>query len=196
MGSLGVRTVYSDQNGQTATFTLADVKTDADRIELVTPGGGDKLDDCRNTSKFLYASQDRGYEFTMEFAQLVFKPGDPVDQQWLLVAIETINPNDRNASQDYYSFRLDRLTNPPQPIGVGGGLSTDYASRYDATSSIDGVTYTDVLEATWASANPRRLEGANPPPEANWLRVVIARNIGLVQFETADGRVFTRSAGP
>lgn len=64
------------------------------------------------------------------------------------------------------------------------------AGRHDATRTIGTAQYTDVFEVTLQD-----LAVLKPglSSERAWVRAVVARRVGLVQYELRDGRVFTRT---
>ena len=62
--------------------------------------------------------------------------------------------------------------------------------RYDDSRMLGTVTYADVFEVTRVASG---LNAVAPTPDADWVRIVMARDAGLVEYQLRDGPVFTRS---
>jgi hypothetical protein len=173
LGPVGTVVRFVNEAGRVYTLTVekieireqdADEGSSCDRSAIHSLRGGD------------------GHLFLMTFDQEI-RSTAPLDQQRLLmILVAGLLVSGANA---YF------VVNPvSDPLNVRV-LNTGEVLTYSPTRTIRGVTYTDVLEVTTPPGHPGRSPQAGKF-DNTWVRVAVARGVGLLQYELADGQVFTR----
>jgi len=66
-----------------------------------------------------------------------------------------------------------------------------YDKQYHPTYTISGIEYTDVLDADATASTYVAEHLSSHPDDVAWVRVVIAKNIGLIQDESFNGEIYT-----
>ena len=121
------------------------------------------------------------------FINIEDRQGQPIAEQRLLLDITTrVIGQPSPPYAPIYEFALHDLAAPFNSGTYQSGISY----TYDPARTINGVAYSDVLEGSIRRDNSSY--GPLSVPEADWVRIVIARGPGLVQFELRNGQVFTR----
>ncbi len=141
---------------------------------------------CLRTSTLTLTHSDDRITTTWDLVNIEERQGQPIAEQRLTLLVTTsVAAAARPPYPPSYGFRLE---DPADPYNSTSDFGVGHA--YHPTRTIDGVVYSDVLEAS-----VQRSDNEYEPlsiPDADWVRIVIARGVGLVQYELRNGQVFTR----
>ncbi len=169
-----------------SSYTVTDVRVDPERSVSV-PGSSDDEVTCTMRRQQRLVLDGGSAAFVMTFEQIEPRRGTPIAEQTLSLKVRPDTSADALAPLVEYSFRIDQPAAATNAASSGGSTR-----RYDAQRSIGSVNYQDVLEE--ALVDPAKVYASGRTPAAlAWVRVVVARDAGLVQFERLDGSVHTRS---
>lgn len=169
-----------------SSYSVTQVRSDPER-SVSAPGSTDDEVTCTNRWEQRLVLGGASAAFVMTFEQIEPRRGTPPSEQTLQLKVRPDSSADSQAPWVEYAFRVD------QPAAaVNATSSSGSTRRYDAQRALGGVTYQDVLEE--ALVDPAKVYASGRTPAAlAWVRVVVARDAGLVQFERLDGSVHTRS---
>lgn len=177
VGQLGDILRFANANGD-----MIELKLDRTYVSGPQPALGSGDSQCNIDAEYNYTRD--GVDVLWVVLQEVQPGADVPPEDWSLTLFSTVKfPSSVNVVTTRYLLYLSRLPNP------GDG------SVYSPSRTIGGVSYTDVVETgvdrqnTQASVFDPRV-----PNDLAWVRVVYARNVGLVEFELRDGTVFSRVA--
>jgi hypothetical protein len=172
--------------GEIRTLVVSEINTDPPYRETGYAPDAAHLSCLRYFTLTLKGSDSR-ISTEWQFENLEQRQGQPIADQRLTLKVTTsvIGQVD-SPFPPPYNFALENLSDPFN-VSVD---SLNIAHTYYPALTIDGVPYTDVLEASI-----QRNDGRYMPlflPEADWVRIVIARGTGLIQYELRNGQIFTR----
>jgi hypothetical protein len=179
---------FTSRSGELRNLRVTNIETDPPYRETEYAPDASQVSCIRNSTVTL-TGPDIRISTEWEFTNIEDQQGQPIEQQRLLLSVITRVVGQGQTGPPYspsYNFRLHDLADPfNASVGSSGATRAYYPTR-----TINGVSYTDVLEASI-----RRNDASYPPlslPEADWVRIVIARGAGLVQYELRNGQIFTR----
>ena len=81
-------------------------------------------------------------------------------------------------------LELNTTPDPPE------GTTWPSTSEYFPEATISGNVYVDLLQHTFID-NSERFTSGLVDEKAQWVRVLVARDFGLVQYELLNGTVYT-----
>lgn len=176
---IGTNLRFRSSTGEVWNFQLKSVHTDAAGPPSGSESGIGGACTPHQTLRYVRLGANDGMRIVFE----QFVPDSPsVTPPSLDILVKAEPPSGTSMTYVEWSFVIDPLS---------ASVNQSNSRRYDAIRSLEGVRYQDVLEDRPQS--PGDIYGAMPAdPDAAWVRVVLARDIGLLQFELLDGRVFTR----
>jgi hypothetical protein len=177
---------FTSQSGEVRNLRVTNVETEGPYRETESAPDATQVS-CLRNSTITLAGPDTRVSTQWEFTNIEDRQGQPVEDQRLLLSVTTrvIGQTGAPFSPSYF-FRLHNLMDPfNASVDANGALHAYYPTR-----TINGVSYSDVLEESISRDNP--YGGPLALPEADWVRIVIARGVGLVQYELRNGQIFTR----
>ena len=141
---------------------------------------------CVKGAEYRHVADDRSVAWSLRFRQTESRSGQPFENQLLKLDIEVESPPGMDIPDHLFRFPLLSLLD-----SSSNNFTSDTATgRYLASAAIGGTVYTDVLERTLIDRDAlfAREETADA---ARWVRVVVARGAGLVEYELLDGTIYT-----
>jgi len=75
-------------------------------------------------------------------------------------------------------------------LSSAGDNSNPRKITYIPQANINGVSYTDLLEHEFID-NSGRFTRGEVVDDAKWVRMLLAKNVGLLQYELLSGEAFT-----
>jgi hypothetical protein len=176
---------FTSQSGEVRNLRVTNVETEGPYRETQYAPDASQVSCQRDSRLTLTHSDDRVWT-EWEFTNIEDRQGQPIGEQRLLLSVVTgVVGQTGPPYSPGYVFTLEDLADPFNASVDSGGI----VHAYYPTRTINGVSYSDVLE----SSIPR--DGRYGPlalPAADWVRIVIARGVGLVQYELRNGQIFTR----
>ena len=138
--------------------------------------------ECELTSEHTYASLELGTTLSLQFRQIDIVGISPGDQG-LGLYTEISDSDDRGG----FGFRFD-LSNLAAEQSPDNGFS--HTLRYFESKEFGQTVYPDVSEYTQSPDS--FVFVSNAPVETRLSRMAISKGAGIVEFEQADGVVYTR----
>jgi hypothetical protein len=176
---------FVSQSGELRNLRVTNVETEGPYRETAYAPDATQVH-CFRLSTLTLTGSDNRFSTEWQFSNIEDRQGQPVEEQRLLLTVTTRVVGQTGAPfSPSYNFWLHNLTDPLNTGADSGG----FGNAYYPTRTINGVSYSDVLD----SRIPQ--DGRYGPlalPEADWVRIVIARGVGLVQYELRNGQIFTR----
>ena len=190
-GNDGLGEVHSfvDDTGNRKTYSLQSIdKTDP---SVSTSNGSDSnMVRCLETAKFRYVQSDADVAYEFDFLQRDVREDLATEDQRVSLVVNTQNPvgkdTDINVRRWWEVADLEFNTTPNPPEGT----TWPSTSEYFPEATIGGNVYVDLLEHTFID-NSERFTSGLVDEEAQWVRVLVARDFGLVQYELLNGTVYT-----
>jgi hypothetical protein len=178
---------FANESGEARNLQVTDVKTDPPYRQTGYAADSTQLF-CQRSSTLALTGPDNRIWTEWQFAKIEDRQGQPLAEQRLILAVTTVVVDQVGAPYSpIYYFGLENLTGP---FNNGFDSGSGVTQAYYLTRTIGGVAYPDVLEASVQRSD--RSYGPLSLPEADWVRIVIARGVGLVQYELRNGQIFTR----
>ncbi len=192
-GNAGLGEVQSfvDDNGNRKTYSLRSIDKTGPSVE--TSNGSDSNSvRCLETAKYQYVQSDADIAYEFDFLQRDARGDQPTEDQNVSLAVNTQNPvgvdTDIITRRWWELADLEQNTTPDPPEGT----TWPSTSRYFPEATIGGNVYVDLLEHTFID-NSQRFTSGLIDEEAQWVRVLVAKDFGLVQYELLNGNVYTLS---
>lgn len=183
-----VRT-FADARGDGVTYELRSVERSEPREQGSTDRTDDEVD-CRMSADYLYVSDALDTAVELSFMQLQGEADQPFDEQLLGLQVSVQSPIGRPVIPGPgFQFSLTDLDSTFNNINADTVISS-----FSATASVGGMDYTEVLEETRLDGGQRYADG-EVPESGQWVRVVLANGVGLVQYELLNGTVYTLVPG-
>jgi hypothetical protein len=177
---------FTSQSGEVRNLRVTNIETDPPYRETEYAPDASQVACIRNSTVTLTGPDNR-ISTEWQFTNIEDRQGQPIAEQRLLLQVTTrvVGQTGAPFSPSYF-FRLHNLTEAfNASVDANGAVHTYYSTR-----TINGVSYSDVLEESISRDNP--YGGPLALPEADWIRIVVARGVGLVQYELRNGQIFTR----
>lgn len=177
---------FASPSGEVRNLHVTSIQTDPPYRETEPAPDATQVS-CLRRSTLTLAGPDNRIATEWQFTNIEDRQGQPIEEQRLLLSVTTrvVGQTGAPFSPSYF-FRLYDLTQAfNASIDANGAVHSYYPTR-----TINGVFYSDVLEESIPRDNP--YGGPLALPEADWVRIVIARGVGLVQYELRNGQIFTR----
>jgi hypothetical protein len=174
LGPAGTVVRFTNEAGRTYSITV-------EKVEVIDGARGES-GTCERYALHSLRGGDE-HRFSLSFAQEI-GTNAPLDQQRLAMFFTS-----GLLIQQANTYFI--VSPVGDPLNVRVLAESGDVHTYSPTRTIRGVTYTDVLEVTTPPGHPTR----TPPAgkfDNTWVRVAVARSVGLLQYELADGQVFTR----
>ena len=171
---------FSDSSGTTALFTAGILFSN----EPYTLSGSDAGLSCRLTAQRNYPSSSLYPQIDYEYLHIDTTTAAIADEPLQLTLKIKTNEGEPLPQQ----FQIYLETNSGQD-----GVNQLYETMYFPSYTIGINEYSHVISQTAQSSITGLLVDDEYPAETKIIKVLIARGVGLVQFELADGRVFNRN---
>ena len=190
-GNDGLGEVHSfvDNTGDRKTYILQSIDKTGPRVNT-SSGSESNWVRCLETAQYRYVQSNADIAYEFDFLQRDIRADLPTEDHIVSLGVNTQNPVGENV--DIISNRWWRLndlelsTTPDPPEGT----TWPSAAKYFPEATIDGNIYVDLLQQTYID-NSERFTSGLVDEEAQWVRVLVARDFGLVQYELLNGTVYT-----
>lgn len=180
----GSTRTYENADGSTVAYVLRGIEESGVRENRSNESDSEVT--CIETADYRYEDDLGDVAFEMQFRQLEARADEPLQDQLVGLDLDIRNPaGTEGAPGPEFQFNLSDLD------GEANNVNADtVVGRYVPSLGVGGVDYTDLLEQTILDANDRYSDSGTGPL-GQWVRVLIARDTGPVQYELLDGSVFT-----
>ena len=188
---LGETRLFDDNAGNRKTYTLQSIDKSEPRV-ATSNGSDSNLVRCFETAHYLYVQSDADIAYSLEFLQKDIRQDQPTENQGVSLVVNTQNPVGTDTDiivRDWWQIAdLDLWINttPDPPEGTTWPATSDYFPE----ATIDGDVYVDLVQHTFID-NSERFTSGLVDEEAQWVRVLVAKGVGLLQYELLDGTVYT-----
>lgn len=174
--------VFTNQAGDEVRYEL---KSTVDDVPASVPARFNCV--AYSVSSYYDDEKNVGFEVTLEHSIPDNAEDDtiPIDQQFLFYTVQVVKED--TTYSDKSEFTLNNLEGAINNRLFGGAVL-----QFTPTRTINGVTYTDVLERDLSGFENVADYLSAYPDDVAWVRVVVAKNAGLVQYELLNGEIYTR----
>ena len=180
-----VRTFVDGAGGGVA-YTLRSIDASGERV-IESNDADDAEVTCLMSADYRYAADALDTAFELGFVQREARLGQPVHEQLIDLRVDVEGPVDRPvAAGPEFEFDLLELDST-----INNVVSDTVSGRFVPTATLGGTAYRNLLEQTLLDSGARY---ADVPAAAQWVRVLLAEGVGLVQYELLDGTVYTLAA--
>ena len=174
VGAVGDTAWYTSSSGERRSFRIARIEQSTEpKINIVGESG---WANCSFHRTYHYDVVETALQVTITYFHSRPNPDKQGEERFRAQI-------DADPSRSPYIFFVEISS----PVSA---TREDEVIRHDDSRTIGVVTYADVFELTRVGYG---LNAVSPLAEADWVRIVMARGAGLVQYELRDGRVFTRA---
>lgn len=186
---LGEVRSFVDDAGNRKTYTLQSIDKTGPHVGR-SNGSDSNLVPCYETAQYQYVQTDADIAYELDFLQRQIRRDQPLENQSVTLVVNTQNPVGTDTDiivRDWwylddleFNATLDSTENATWP---GNG-------SYFSEATIDGHVYVDLLQHTFYD-NSERFTSGLVDEEAQWVRVLVAKGFGLLQYELLNGTVYT-----
>ncbi|MBX2886675.1 MAG: hypothetical protein KTR32_42405 [Granulosicoccus sp.] len=186
----GEEITFTSTTGEKQIFTLQSASM---RGPAVKHGGDHHHDDstCQEATVVVYLRSDSQVAIGMLFDHLDQSDIHSVSAQpiQLTVQVQGAGGSDLFIGSNP-RFWLDDLAHA-NPLLSAELVPSSVRQDYIPHALVNDQTYVDLLQHT--ILNPGQEYGSPSLPDEQWVRVLLARDAGLVQYELLNGEIYTRS---
>ncbi|ASJ74848.1 hypothetical protein [Granulosicoccus antarcticus] len=186
---LGETRSFVDNAGNRKTYALQSIDKTDPRVNT-SNGSDSNLVPCYETAQYQYVQTNADIAYSLDFLQRDIRGDQPTEDQNVTLTVNTQNPVGTNTDsnvRDWWwltSFDLNYSSDSPESTTWPGNGS------YFPEATINGNVYVDLLQHTFNN-NSERFTSGLVDEEAQWVRLVVAKDFGLVQYELLNGTVYT-----
>ncbi len=186
-----VRSFVNDA-GNRKSYSLQSIDKSGPRTNTGRSGSDPNMISCFETARYLYVQSDDDIAYELDFVQREVRGDQPIDSQNLTLVVNTQNPVGENTDiivRPWFELANLELNTS---LDTSEGTAPSEASGYIPEATIGGTIYVDLLQHTF-NDNSERFPSGLVDEEAQWVRVLVARDVGLLQYELLNGTVYTLS---
>lgn len=187
---LGEVRAFAGSDGSQRNYVLESIVRSQPRI--ATGRGSDpNLVRCLESADYLYVESNSDVAFSFDFVQEDVRADSTIDNQTVRMKVDVQNPVGTSVENvQLTEFRLDdperydRLDSPNENSNL-------FNIFFIPEATINGVNYTDLLQHEFFDNSDRFNRGGEVVDDAKWVRMLLAKDVGLIQYELLSGEVFT-----
>jgi len=185
---LGELRTFAGSDGSQKNYVLESISRSEPRIEVFR-GSGESSVGCIENEQYLYVESNSDLGFNFYFLQDDTGANSTIENQPVSLYVDVQNP----VGTPVDAFRLVQfqLNDLEQQNQLGGSDdNSPLKISYIPETTINGVVYTDLLQHEFID-NSNRFTRGEVVDDAKWVRMLLAKNVGLLQYELLNGEVFT-----
>ncbi len=186
---LGETRSFVDNAGNRKTYALQSIDKTVPRVNT-SNGSDSNLVPCYETAQYPYVQTNADIAYSLDFLQRQVRGDQPIDNQSVTLVVNTQNPVGTDTDiivRDWWyvdDLEFNTTLNPTEDTTWPGNGS------YFPEATIDGNVYLDLLQHTFID-NSERFTSGSVDEEAQWVRLLVAKDFGLLQYELLNGTVYT-----
>ncbi len=146
---------------------------------------------CYEEADYLYVESNSDVTFSFEFVQQDARADSITENQIVRMKVDVQNPV--GTSVENVQLTEFWLSDPELIHGQLDPSAEDkyvFNIYYIPEITINGVVYTDLLQHEFFD-NSNRFTRGEVVDDAKWVRMRLAKDVGLLQYELLSGEVFT-----
>jgi len=146
---------------------------------------------CYEEADYLYVESNSDVAFSFDFVQEDVRADSAIENQIVRMYVDVQNP----VGTSVENIQLTEFWLSDPELIHGQLDSSDENSNlfiinYIPEATINGVAYTDLLQHEFID-NSGRFTRGEVLDDAKWVRMLLAKDVGLLQYELLSGEVFT-----
>ncbi len=177
-------TSFSNDAGETALFTSGELVLNMPFTERGDPGQLQNDISCRLVAERLVTSSSLYPQFTYEYTYSDITNLSTQDEPLRLTI--SLSSDEGESLSQLFGFDLANGVVPE-------GRHPLHETQYFPTLVINNNSYANVISQSLMSHIAQLLSDTDQTAEQNIVKVLVARGVGLIQFELADGRIYSRN---
>ena len=186
---LGEVRTFADPTGNRTSYVLQSIDKTLPRTNTGNGSDSNRVR-CLETAKYLYDESSSDIAFEFDFLQRDIRADQLIDDQTVQLTFNVQNPVGTDTDMGtLIRFELDDLTRNNLLASMDGSVSTREL-QYIPEATINGQVYMDLLQHTFID-NSTRFTDRVVDEQAQWVRILLAKDIGLLQYELLNGTIYT-----
>jgi len=183
-----VRSFTGSAGGQKS-YLLESIFRSEPRVETFR-GSGPNSVGCLEEAQYLYVESNSDVAFVFDFVQDDIGVDSTIENQRVSLYVDVQNPIgnsvDTFRSIQFQVYDLERHNQ----LSLSNDDNNSHKISYIPEATINGVVYTDLLQHEFID-NSNRFTTGEVVDDAKWVRMLLAKGVGLLQYELLSGEVFT-----
>jgi len=184
-----VRT-FAGSNGSQKQYVLESIDKTEPRV-VKGRGSDPNLVGCIEEADYLYVESNSDIAFTFHFVQRDVRADSTIENHSVRLYVDVQNP----VGTSVENIRLLQffVDDPAQHGQLNSSDDTNNRLNisYIPQATINGVSYNELIQHEFIDNSGRFNRGEEVVDNAKWVRMLLAKDVGLLQYELLSGEVFT-----
>ncbi|WP_088919708.1 hypothetical protein [Granulosicoccus antarcticus] len=186
---LGEVRTFTDLSGNRKSYVLQSIERTSPRENIVNGSDPNRVS-CLESAEYLYVESSSDMAFEFDILQRDVRADQPTEDQTVRLTFNVQNPVGTDTDMGtLIRFELDDLAFN-NLLGSTDGSTNPREIEYIPQATVNNEVYADLLQHTFIDNSTRFTDGV-VDEQAQWVRVLLAKDIGLLQYELLNGTVYT-----